>query len=105
MFRLRDKMSARVRFVLFNPRQDPVKLSRGYLAVAECTNAADVDLQRRPAVRTIEIGASGDWLSFTVPDEGPVFAPVAQSVFRATDHAAARINRVVVTLRTDSHCN
>ena len=35
-------MSTNVGFILFNPRHDPVELSRGYLASAECTNAGDI---------------------------------------------------------------
>lgn len=42
MFVYGDWMSANVRFIVLNPQQDLVKLSRGYLASAECTNAADV---------------------------------------------------------------
>ena len=48
-------MSADIRFILLNPRQDPVKLSRGYLAAAESTNAADVHLEWGATVGAVEI--------------------------------------------------
>jgi hypothetical protein len=43
-----DWMSTNVGFILFNPRQDPIELSRGYLASAKCTNAGDIYFKGAP---------------------------------------------------------
>ena len=69
-----DWMSANVRFILLNPRQDPVKLSRDYLADTECTNAADVNFEGGAPVRAVEIGAHRVLRRVPVADKCPVFA-------------------------------
>ena len=88
-------MSARIGFVLFNPRQHPIKLSRGYLSTTECTNAGIVDLEGRATVGTIQVGLRRSRLGIPAANKRPVFAPGSEIGFGTTNDIAALINRVI----------
>lgn len=70
-----DWMSPNVRFILLNSRQDPIKLSRDYLAAAECTNAADVHFEGSATIRAVEIGPRCRRLRVPVANKRPVLTP------------------------------
>ena len=90
-----------VRFILLNSRQDPIKLSRGYLSTAEFTNADRIYLKRRPAIWAIQIGAGRRRFSITVSNKRPILAPLPQAGLRTTNYSPAVIHSVIVALRAN----
>src|SRR5260370_12572033 len=68
------------------------------LAAAEFADARRVRLQRRAAVRAVQISARRPGLGLAVANERPVFAPAPQITFRPGHDAARRVNRVIETL-------
>ena len=95
-------MSACIGFVLFNPRQHPIKLSRGYLSAAEFTNAGIVYLERRATVRTIQVCLSRSRLGIPAANKRPVFTPGSEIGLGTTNDVTALVNGVIVALRSDS---
>src|ERR1043165_9161664 len=95
MFRKALGMSALIGLVLLYFRERPVEFARSHFAVTVFTDARDIDLQGRAAVRAVEVSARGRRLRIAVADEGPVFAPTPQLLVRAADDLALGVNRVV----------
>ena len=68
-------VSTRVRLILFDLRQDPIELTRGYLAAAKFTNAGWIDLERGTTVWTVKVGACFVCLSVLIANKRPVLTP------------------------------
>src|SRR5882672_1210264 len=72
-----------VAFILLDLGQHPIKLARGNLAFAKLADSRGIYLQRRAAIRTIEIDSCGCGLGLAIAYERPVFTPTPQVLIRS----------------------
>src|SRR5712692_3768362 len=98
-------MSASVAFILLDLGEHPIEFARSNLAAAEFADARRIYLQRRAAVRAVQISARRPCLRLAVAYEGPVFTPAPQIIFRSRNNAASCVNRVIKTLRENAQRN
>src|SRR6266508_4523581 len=99
---MKNGLLARIAFILLNLRKHPVEFAGSDFSAAKFADSHGVYFQCRATIRTIQVGASGHRLCFTVADESPVLAPLAQIGFGSRDDLAVLIDGVIEALGEDS---